>query len=53
MKNAPATFVTMMNQVLKGLPNVMCYLNDIIIYSKSIEEHITHLENALKRLKEH
>lgn len=53
MTNAPAMFVTMMNQVLKDLPNVMCYLNDIIIYSKNIEEHITHVENVLKHLKEH
>ena len=53
MTNAPATFVTMMNQVLKDLPNVMCYLDNIIIYSKSFEEHISHVENVLKRLKEH
>lgn len=53
MTNAPATFVTMMNAVLKDLPNTMCYLDDIIIYSKSSEEHILHVENVLKRLKEH
>lgn len=43
--NAPATFQRLMNRILKEALGkfVMCYLDDIIIYSKSFE---THLENT-------
>ena len=47
MKNAPATFVTMMNQALDGLSNTLCYLDDIIIFSKTTEEHLTHVRETL------
>ena len=47
MTNAPATFVTMINQALKGLSNTLCYLDNIIIFSKTKEEHLMHVCKTL------
>jgi hypothetical protein len=52
MRNAPATFQRMMNQCLKGLPGVEVYVDDIVIYSDTWEEHLCRLEAVLDRLKE-
>ena len=48
LTNSPSTFQTMMNEIFQDLvmEGVVCmYLNDILIYTKSIDEycHITHL----------
>lgn len=40
LKNAPSTFQRLMDSVLRGLTNVMTYLDDIIIYSTSLQQHI-------------
>ena len=41
-----------MNQVLEGLNFVMTYLDDIIIFINSEEEHLLHLEEVFHRLRE-
>ncbi|KAF9762051.1 Retrovirus-related Pol polyprotein from transposon 17.6 [Nosema granulosis] len=53
--NAPATFQRAMDLILKDSIGqfVIPYLDDIIIYSKSVEEHKTHVKHILKKLKEH
>ena len=43
---APAYFQLLMNKVLKGLSYAMTYLDDIIIFSKSEEDHLRHLEEV-------
>ena len=43
LAQAPAFFQLLMNQVLEGLNFAMTYLDDIIIFSKSEEEHLLHL----------
>ena len=50
---APATFQRLMDTVLKGLlwKNVMVYLDDIIIYSKSWRDHIQALDDVFRRLR--
>lgn len=44
----------LMNQFRNGLPSVLIliYLDDIIIISKTFEEHLDDLENVFKRLQE-
>ena len=51
--NAPSTFQRLMNEVFKQEINsfVLVYLDDILIYSRSIEEHWGHLQHALDKLR--
>ncbi|UYV64788.1 K02A2.6-like [Cordylochernes scorpioides] len=52
--NAPATFERMMDTVLKELKwNIcLCYLDDIVVYGPSFEEHIKRLEVVLECLQQ-
>ena len=51
--NAPSTFQRLMNEVFKQEINsfVLVYLDDILIYSRSMEEHWGHLQHALDKLR--
>lgn len=53
--NAPATFQRLMNNVLHGLlgKNVVVYLDDILIFSRSLEEHKAQVREVLLRLQQH
>jgi hypothetical protein len=52
--NAPATFQRMMNDVLRDFLHkfVTVYLDDVCIYSRTLEEHLVHLRLVLQRFKE-
>lgn len=54
LKNAPATFQRVMNNVLRGLQNEICcvYLDDVIIYSTSLQEHIERLKLIFERFRQ-
>lgn len=54
LKNAPSTFQRLMDEFLLGLDEraVQAYMDDIIVFSSSREEHQTHLEQVWRRLKE-
>lgn len=41
--NAPSTFQRILDYVLKDVTMARVYLNDIVIFSNSMEEHIDHL----------
>jgi hypothetical protein len=53
LTNAPATFQTVMNSVFAPLlgRSVVVYLDDILIYSKTAEEHFAHLRQVLQILR--
>ena len=53
--NAPATFQTLMFAVLRPYLGtfVCCYLDDVLIYSETLEEHQRHVRLVLKALREH
>jgi hypothetical protein len=53
LTNALATFQVYINRALARLVNCFCvvYLNDILIYSNSREEHVQHLCEVLLRLR--
>jgi hypothetical protein len=55
LTNAPATFITLMNEILKDFLDsfVVIYLDDILIYSRTEQQHLQDLEQVLKRLQEH
>ena len=53
LAQAPAYFQALMSEVLKGLSHfTIVYLDDIIIFSQTEEEHLKHLEIIFRRLKE-
>jgi len=43
--NAPTTFCTFMNDIFRELLDdfVVIYIDDILVYSNSMEEHVEHL----------
>ena len=43
-------FQELMNKVLKDLPFTIAYLDDIIINSKTAEEHLNHLQWVFHKL---
>ena len=51
--NVSTTFQTYINKSLTSLINnfYVIYLNDILIYSSSQEEHLNHIKQVLKRLR--
>jgi hypothetical protein len=55
LTNAPAYFMNLMNKVfMDGLDKyVVVFIDDILIYSKSREEHEQHLRIVLERLRNH
>jgi hypothetical protein len=55
LTNAPASFQCCMEGCLEGLRGEICipYLDDIIVFSKSFEEHIDHVRTVLQCLRAH
>ena len=54
LTNAPSTFMTLMNGLLKRFLGkfVILYLDEILIFSKTKEEHLEPYRQVLQRLKE-
>ena len=50
LAQAPAYFQHLMNQVLDNCSFAMTYLDDIIIFSETEEQHLAHIEEIFKRL---
>uniref|UniRef100_A0A8C7Y9I5 Gypsy retrotransposon integrase-like protein 1 n=1 Tax=Oryzias sinensis TaxID=183150 RepID=A0A8C7Y9I5_9TELE len=52
LTNAPAIFQNLVNDVLGDMINhfVFIYLDDILIFSRSMEEHVQHVRKVLLRL---
>lgn len=50
LTNAPSTFQRLMESTLKDSPNCLVYLDDIVIFSRSYEEHWKHLEDLFRKL---
>lgn len=54
LKNSPSTFQRVMDNVLKDLQNTIClvYLDDIVVFSTSLQEHMVNLEKVFQKLRD-
>jgi len=58
LTNAPAVFQRLMQKVLSGLnpesskPFVAVYIDDVLVFSETLEEHLCHLQLVLSRLRD-
>ena len=52
--NAPATFQRMMNSLFKEELDafVLVYLDDILVFSQTLEDHIKHMRIALQKMRD-
>ena len=54
LSGAPPVFMELMNIVLEGLEDfAIPYLDDIIIFSASTDEHLSHLRAVFNKIREH
>ena len=55
LKNAPGEFQRFMEHCLDGLRDDICipYIDDIIVFSQTFEDHVDHIRKVLRRLREH
>jgi transposase InsO family protein len=54
LKNAPSTFQRVMDNVLREYLHKSCfvYMDDVVIFSKSLHEHLVHIKQIFNKLKE-
>ena len=54
LTNTPAAFMDLMNRVFEGYLDkfVVVFIDDILVYSHTVEEHELHLKIVLEKLRE-
>ncbi|XP_068213859.1 uncharacterized protein [Palaemon carinicauda] len=52
LTNAPATFQRTMQDIIRGVPHVYVYLDDIVVATTTWEEHLRILTSLFERLRE-
>jgi len=52
LKNAHVFFQRIMDQIFEKVDFLKCYIDDILVHSKGLLQHLAHLEELFKRLHE-
>eukprot|EP00042_Codosiga_hollandica_P027949 m.143010 g.143010 ORF g.143010 m.143010 type:complete len:1047 (+) comp52633_c2_seq1:470-3610(+) len=52
LKGSPTHFQEVMDTVLSGVDGCFCYIDDVLLYTRTVDEHLQVLENVLRRLEE-
>ena len=52
LAQAPAYFQNLMNKMLSGLHFTLAYLDDVIVFRETEEQHLKHIQIVLTRLKQ-
>ena len=47
LKNAHVRFQKVMDQIISGLPFARCHIDNVIIFSKTPQEHVKHIQAVL------
>ena len=50
LKNAGACFQKVMDDALAHHPNVKCYIDDVLIYSTTFEQHLAHIRQTFDNI---
>ena len=50
-KNGPSVFMKLISAVLKDMDFAICYLDDILIVSNTLDQHLEHIERVFQALK--
>ena len=53
LRNAAQTFQSFIDEVLRGLTFAYSYVDDVLVASKSADEHEDHLRQVLQRFHDH
>ena len=52
MVNSGATFQRLMDMTLQGIKSAESYVDDILIFSESFNDHMKHLREVFRRLRD-
>ena len=53
VSSAPAMFQQVMDTILQGIPNAICYIDDILVTGSDDAAHLSHLAEVLQCLEKH
>ncbi len=55
LSNSPSVFQNFMNEIFRDIlhKSVIIYIDDILIYSSNLSDHIKHVQQVLNRLRQH
>jgi RNase H-like domain found in reverse transcriptase/Reverse transcriptase (RNA-dependent DNA polymerase) len=53
LRNAGQTFQWLIDSVINWLPYCFVYMNDVLVASETVEQHLQHLREVLGRLQQH
>lgn len=50
VKNVPVSFQRLINQLIEGLQNCTMYIDDVVLYANTLEQHVADLKQFFVRL---